>query len=244
MFPGSLTALRGTTVVDVTIETTGQDATPGGAPEPGAPVSLLPVDGGGTVTGEVTLWSSSPGGAVVTSRVRLPSVAAGALRGQRVWVSARSDDALVVFQAVAQGVDHHQDQLELTGVTRLATEPRRSSLRADISRPVLLVRDNAPSRGTTSLDLSAGGVRVRVPEGQQLTPGDRLDAAVADERGGTVWARSEVVRVDGDEAALRFVEVDAADRDRIDHDVYRWYSDRAAEQAESQVPTPRSQDED
>jgi PilZ domain len=241
--------------VDVALETTAQDPAPGGAPKPGAPVSLLPVDGGGTVNGEVTLWSASPGGAVVTSRVRLSPYAAGALRGQRVWVSARSDDALVVFQAVAQGVDHHTDQLELTGVTRLATEPRRSSLRADISRPVLLVRDNAPSRGTTSLDLSAGGVRVRVPEGQQLAPGDRLDAAVADERGGTVWARSEVVRVDGAEAALRFIEVDDADRDRIDHDVYRWYSDRAAAQAEpqvesraelqaeSQVPAPRNQNE-
>jgi hypothetical protein len=230
--------------VDVTIESTDQHPTAGGAPEPGASVSLLPVDGGGTVNGEVTLWSSSPGGAVVTSRVRLAPGSAGQLRGQRVWVSARSDDALVVFQAIAQGVEHHSDQLELTGVTRLATEPRRSSLRADISRPVLLVRDNAPSRGTTSLDLSAGGVRVRVPEGQQLAPGDRLDAAVADERGGTVWARSEVVRVDGGEAALKFVEVDAADRDRIDHDVYRWYSERAAAQAEAQVPTQRDQDED
>ena len=216
--------------MDVT-EAASQPTAPGGAPDLGAPISLLPVEGGGTVTGEVTLWSSSPGGAVVTSRVKLEPIAAGALRGQRVWVSARGSDALVVFQAVAQGVAHHEDQLELTGVTRLATEPRRSSLRADISRSVLLVRENVPSRGTTSIDLSAGGVRVRVPEGQQLVAGDRLDAALADERGGTVWARSEVVRVDGDEAALRFVEVDAADRDRIDHDVYTWYSRRAAQQA-------------
>jgi hypothetical protein len=200
-------------------------------PQRGAPVTLVPVRGAGTVHGEVTLWTASAGGAVVTSRVRAGLGAASALYGERVWVSARTSQtsALVVFHAIGQPVDARRDELELTGVTLLASETRRGTLRAQVARPVLLLRDGAPSRGTSTVDLSSSGCRVRLPEGQDYQEGERLQAAVEVDAGPAVWARGEVVRVDRDlaEVALRFLEVDDADRDRLDRDVLTWFSEQS-----------------
>ena len=79
------------TAPDATLPTVTTDS-----PAMGSEVTLLPVDGGNGVTGEVTLWSTSPGGTVVTSRVRTGLAAAAALRGRRVWVSARGHDLSLI----------------------------------------------------------------------------------------------------------------------------------------------------
>jgi len=199
------------------------------APQIGAPAVIVPVEGTEPVAGEVTLWSPGGGGIVVTSRVRVGVGPVGALSGERVWVRMRAPEAMVVVQAVAQPVAGHRDELELTGVTGLAVEVRRSAVRARLTRPILLMHEGTPSRGTETLDLSSTGCRVRLPVDQVLQPGDRLQTVVTDSAGATMCVRSEVVRVDveRDEAALRFVDLADADRDRIDRDVLAWHAQRA-----------------
>jgi hypothetical protein len=193
---------------------------------------LVPVTSGAPVLGELTLWSASDAGTVVTIRVRTGLGAVTSLRGERVWVVTRpdGDGGLVVFQAVGQVVSPERDELELTGVTWLAAETRRTALRAQVARPVLLVRDGVPSRGTQTVDLSSTGCRVQLPEGQTLTAGERLQAAVDTQDGSTVWVRSEVVRVDEGlaQVALRFVDLTVEDRDLIDRDVLAWFSAQRA----------------
>lgn len=197
-------------------------------PEVGAPVTLRPVSAGASVHGEITLWTASAGGVVVTSRVRTGLGAVSALRGERLWLTTRTHRtaSLVVFHAVGQPVISRPDELELTGVTLLGSETRRTALRAHVARPVLLVQDGMPSRGTSTVDLSATGCRVRLPQGQELRAGEQVRTAVDVEGGETVWARSEVVRVDRDasEVALRFVEVEDAGRELLDRDVLTWFS--------------------
>jgi hypothetical protein len=195
------------------------------APEVGAPAVVVPMDGGEPIVGELTLWSPG-GGIVVTSRIRVGRTGVSDLAGARIWVRMRTPEALVVLRAVGQPVAGHQDELELVGVTGLAVEARRQAVRARIRRPILLMHEGIPAKGTETLDLSATGCRVRLPEHQQLRPGDRLQTVVTDAHGGTIWLRSEVVRVhhDRDEAALRFIEISDADRNRIDRDVLAWHS--------------------
>jgi len=198
------------------------------APEIGAPVVIVPVEGEEPVAGEMTTWSPGAGGIVVTCRVRVGVGAVGRLTGERVWVRMRAPEAMVVVQAMAQPVGGRPDELELTGVSGLAVEARRRAVRARLVRPVLLMQDGIASRGTQTLDLSATGCRVRLPQDQDLAPGDRLQTVVTDASGATLWLRSEVVRVDAErgEAALRFVEISDADADRIDREVLAWHSRR------------------
>ncbi|MBL8929618.1 MAG: PilZ domain-containing protein [Kineosporiaceae bacterium] len=206
---------------------TGAEIGPGAIPVPdlGAPAVIVPVDGLEPVAGEVTLWSPG-GGIVVTSRVRVGVGAVGQLAGERVWVRLRTPQALVVLRAVAHPVAGRPDEIELTGVSGLAVESRRQAVRARLVRPILLVRDGVAARGTQTLDLSATGCRVRLPEDQVLEPGDRLQTVVTDSSGESLWLRSEVVRVDADrgEVALHFIEIADADRDRLDREVLSWHS--------------------
>ncbi len=202
------------------------------APALGSTVTLVPIASGPPVLGELTLWSAGLAGTVVTIRVRAGLGPVTALRGERVWVVTRpgGEQGLVVFQAVGQVVAPARDELELTGVTWLAAETRRAALRAQVARPVLLVREGVPSRGTETIDLSSTGCRVQLPAGQTLLPGERLQTAVDVLDGSTVWVRSEVVRVDEDRAqvALKFVDLTLEDRDLIDRDVLAWFSQQQA----------------
>jgi hypothetical protein len=199
------------------------------APQIGAPTVIVPVDGDEPVAGEVTVWSPGAGGIVVTSRVRVGAGAATALSGQRVWVRTRAPEAMVVVQALAQPVAGRPDEIELTGVSGLAVEARRAAVRARLSRPILLLREGIPSRGTHTLDLSSTGCRVRLDPDQQIAPGDRLQTVVTDADGATMWLLSEVIRIDYEraEAALRFLDISDADRDRLDREVLTWHTQRA-----------------
>lgn len=206
------------------VERAGSDPLP--SPDVGAPVVIVPVDGGEPVAGEVTLWSA--GTLVVTARLQVGAGAASTLNGRRVWARARAPEAMVVVHAVAQALTGWRDEVELTAVVGLAVESRRSALRAHLERSVLLLRDGRPARGTSTLDLSASGCRVRLPRDQSLASGDRLQTVVADGAGEPMWLRSEVVRVDSEtgEAALRFLEVSDTHRNALERDVLRWHTDR------------------
>lgn len=195
-------------------------------PELGAPVVIVPMDGEEPVAGEVTVWST--GGIVVTGRVQVGAGAASALNGRRVWARARAPEGMVVVQAVAQQVAARRDELELTGVIGLAVEARRAAVRARLQRSILLLRDGVPSRGTWTIDLSSTGCRVRLPQDQQLTRGDRLRTVVSGSGGEPMLLLSEVVWVDADaaEAALHFVEVSDSDRNALERDVLSWHAAR------------------
>ncbi len=202
--------------------------TPLPVPQVGAPAVIVPVDGQEPVAGEVVVWSPGAGGIVVTARMTVGAGAASALAGRRVWVRARAPGAMVVIQAVAQPVSGRREEVELTGVSGLAVEARRGAVRARLRRSILLLRDGHPSRGCWTVDLSSSGCRVRMADDQQLTVGDRLQAAVTDAVGGTLWLRGEVVRVDSDaqEAALHFVDVGQAERNALEREVLGWCADQ------------------
>ncbi len=198
------------------------------APEVGAPAVIVPVRLDEPVAGEVTLWSPGLGGIVVTCRVRVDAQAVELLAGERVWVRMRAPEAMVVVQAAVHPVQGRPDEMELVGVTGLAVEVRRGAVRARLERPVTLVRGT--SRHTTStLDLSATGCRVRLPEDDgPLRPGEQLSVHVSDATGDELQLRSEVIRVDLDsgEAALRFVDIAPAVQNRLDREVLAWHAAR------------------
>lgn len=198
-------------------------------PDPGAPAVIVPVDGQEPMAGEVILWSAGAGGMVVTARVDVGAGAAGAVSGRRVWVRARTPRAMVVIQAVAQSVAGRRGLVELTGVSGLAVESRRTALRARLRRSILLLREGTPSRGTWTVDLSSSGCRVRLAADQDLHEGDRLQAVVTRPDGTAMWLRTEVVRVDAEagEAALHFTDIDDADRNALEREVLTWHSERA-----------------
>lgn len=200
---------------------------PGSMPAPrvGAPAVIVPVDGVEPVAGEVTVWSPG-GGIVVTIRVRINLGSVTELLGTQVWVRLRAPEALIVVRGLAHPVAGWPDEIELTGVTGLAVEARRQAVRARLVRPILLLTAGGPARGTQTLDLSATGCRVRLPEDLGYQPGDVLETVVTDSRGENLRLRSEVVRVDTErgEAALHFIEIADADRDRLEREVLGWHS--------------------
>ncbi|MBK6871607.1 MAG: PilZ domain-containing protein [Kineosporiaceae bacterium] len=200
---------------------------PGSMPAPriGAPAVIVPVDGIEPVAGEVTVWSPG-GGIVVTIRVRINLGSVTELLGTQVWVRLRAPEALIVVRGLAQPVGGRPDEIELIGVTGLAVEARRQAVRARLVRPILLLSTDGPARGTQTLDLSATGCRVRLPEGHSLQPGDLLESVVTDSRGENLRLSSEVVRVDEGrgEAALHFIRIADGDRDRLEREVLAWHS--------------------
>lgn len=194
------------------------------APAPGAGVALLPVDAPGVVfVGELASWYSSPGGLVVTARVAVPPDAAQALTGTQVWASAHTDrtDTLVVFSAVARAVRPRTGELELTGMTTIAREPRRRAVRAPVHWPARIVTDReAP--GLTR-DLSRGGCRLRLDDAAEaagITTGDALEVEVSLGGRQPIRVHGRVVRVDltTGELTMRFTDVPpeiAAQLDRV-----------------------------
>jgi PilZ domain len=198
------------------------------APQIDAPAVIVPIDGLEPVAGEVTMWSA--GTLVITARVRVGTGAASVLNGHRVWVRATAGQGMVVVQAVAKPVAGRRDEIELTGVVALAVETRRTAVRARLERAIVLLRDGTPSRGTTTLDLSSSGCRLRLPDDEPLAPGERLQTVVTGQDGDPMLLLGEVVWVDTDagEAALHFVEVSDADRFALEHDVLSWHAAQAS----------------
>ncbi len=192
------------------------------APRVGDDIMVLPVAGGPPAPAVVSDWQTGAG----TGRARLSLGAVSTLAGHQLWLSARDGRraALLVYTAHGHAVPERRDELALTGLVPVVQEPRRGAARAPVEHRVLLMRHGRRARGTTTVDVSAGGCRVRSAGSAPLVPGEVLNAALDVDAGSTVWARSEVVWVDQDDgtAALRFLDVSAPDRQRLDRDVLTW----------------------
>lgn len=202
---------------DGTAPADGSPAMPQTAFVPGGPVSLLPVHGGRLVHGAVEV---AGGG---RPRVRLDGGPGSLLRDAGVWVLSRAaDEGLRVHEATVRAVEGDRTVVDLTDVRLLADEQRRAHLRAAAQAPVLLVEPGRRSRGTT-VDLSAGGCRVTLAYGQSLRAGQVLQVGLDIDQGSTVWADSEVVRVDDarHEAALRFIRLEPGDCERVERRLLR-----------------------
>lgn len=204
---------------------------------PQQPVSLLPANGGRIVHGVVAAVAG-PGGPnapgdtgghphgtdAAAARIRLDAGVAALLRDEAVYVSSRTpDERLRVHEAVAHVVDGDRSLVDLTDLRLIGDERRRAHLRAATQAPVLLVEPGRRSRGTTTIDLSAGGCRVVLAYGQTLQPGQILQVALDVDAGATIWADGEVVRVDEvrHEAALRFTRLDPSDSERVERRLLR-----------------------
>ena len=133
-------------------------------------------------------------------------------------MSRGDDESLRVHEADLSVDDRDRSTVELHDVRHLADERRRAHLRVAAQAPVLLVEPGRRSRGTTTIDLSAGGCRVVLGYGQSLHTGQAVQVALDIDAGSTVWADGEVVRVDDvrHEAALRFTRLDPVDSERLE----------------------------
>lgn len=162
-------------------------------------------------------------GLAVSADVVVEPAVADTLDGQRVWVSGRFGDNLVVFQAIARRSE--SDVLEMTGIAVPVFEARRAHVRAPISAPAEIIRraGSEPVRLTgRSVDLSRGSCRVRMADEQPaISPGENVDL-VLDLEGGPVHTRAEVLRTDlpHGEAVLLITGGDGADLARIDRQVF------------------------
>ena len=215
----------------------GATAQPAGSdvPAPDTEVLLLPVEAAPGRVGRVRSWLTSPNGLVVTCHVGTSPETVDALAGVRVYASARTAEsqALAVFEAVAQPV--RDDVLTLTGVARLALEPRRAAVRVPVVRPATVSTGEGTLRVRT-LDLSRGGARVELQPGETLPTEQPLDLALELDPDTQVQLSAQVARVDEDaaQASLRFLHVRGEDAEQIERAVLRRLSGRGTSQDEPQ----------
>ena len=203
------------------------DALTEDAPAPGTGISLLPVDAPGLVVlGELASWYSSPGGLVVTARVAVSSETAQALSGAQVWASAHTEhtDTLIVFSAVARVARPRTGELELTGMTTLAREPRRRSVRAPVQWPATVLVGGGI--GARTRDLSRGGCRLRLDDSSAaggVRAGDQvhLEMSLGDDQVVRVAGRAVRVDLTRGELTLRFVDVPEVLAARLDRLVFQ-----------------------
>jgi hypothetical protein len=209
------------------------DALTEDAPSPGSGVSLLPMDAPGVVIlSELASWYSSPGGLVVTARVAVPPETADALSGAQVWASAHTDrtDTLVVFSAVARSVRPRAGELELTGMTTIAREPRRRSVRATVAWPAtVLVGDGVPAR---TKDLSRGGCRLHLDDAAAvgtMQTGQQVELEVSLGGSDPIRVAGRTVRVDltTGELTIRFLDLPRDIAARLDRIVFEELSPAA-----------------
>jgi hypothetical protein len=209
------------------------DALTEDAPSPGSGVSLLPVDAPGVVIlGELASWYSSPGGLVVTARVSVAPEAAEVLSGAQVWASTHTErtDTLVVFSAVARSIRPRAGDLELTGMTTLAREPRRRSVRAAVTWPAtVLIGDGLPAR---TKDLSRGGCRLRLDDAasaDSVHTGEQVEVEVSMGGKEPVRIPGRAVRFDltTGELTIRFLDLPSDLAARLDRIVFEELSPAA-----------------
>jgi hypothetical protein len=191
-----------------------------GGLQPGATLTIRPLHSQHVLSGRLL---DTPGRGSVPPRARVAPAAALSAAGEPVWVVSRSpqDGSLVLLKAQARGVVRRPGEVEFSQVVRLADESRRAALRAATQCPALLIRPGRTSRGTRTIDLSAQGCRVGVPEGSYCSVGQAVHIALDVDAGQTVWADGVVVWVDERrrEAALRFTRIADADAERLDRRV-------------------------
>jgi hypothetical protein len=198
-------------------------------PALGSGMSLLPVDAPGVVVlGEVTSWSASPAGLVVTARVSVRPDTAQALSGARVWASAHTavSDTLVVITAVARSARPATGELELTGIATVAKETRRRAVRAPLQLRGTVVHGDHRSTGHTR-DLSRTGCRLQFAQAPALDPGHQVGVEIDMSDQERIQVTGRVVRFDraDQELTMRFIDVGSIAAAAIDRIVFEELSD-------------------
>jgi hypothetical protein len=198
-------------------------------PALGSGVSLLPVDAPGVVVlGEVTSWSASPAGLVVTAKVSVLPDTAQALSGTKVWASAHTaiSDTLVVVTAVARSDRPSTGELELTGLATVAKESRRRAVRAPLQLRGTVVVGESRSTGQTR-DLSRTGCRLQFTEAPAVDAGHQVNVEIDISDTERIQVVGRVVRVDSadQELTLRFIDVGSTAAAAIDRIVFEELSD-------------------
>lgn len=192
-------------------------------PEVGSAVSLLPATAAvHAVAGRLQAWDTSPHGLVVDARVSVAADRRHDVAQGTVWLSARTGrtGSLVVLRGRGEAVSGRPGEVVLSGMVTLATESRRTSVRAPVDREAFLVASGQrlPAR---VLDLSTGGCRLVVGAETEVPTGPvELQVTLSDD--GPLRAAAHVLRVDPDtgQVTVHFDRLSAADARRVDSEVF------------------------
>jgi c-di-GMP-binding flagellar brake protein YcgR len=136
----------------------------------------------------------------------------------------------VVFSAVARSVRPRTGELELTGMTTLAREPRRRAVRASVTWPATVLVGNGVSALTK--DLSRGGCRLRLDDASAadaLRAGEQVELEVSLGGSEPIRLAGRTVRVDltTGELTVRFVDLSNEIAARLDRIVFEELSPAA-----------------
>lgn len=204
--------------------------------EPGTPLILTPSGTPAAVgLAEVLRWSASPAGLVVTAWAATSDVTAEQFDDKHVWMAGRTaEDVLIVLEAVSRRAG--PGELELTSVVQVASEYRRSAVRAAVEFPAVLRtrRSGGARRGAitdvtaatavtgTTVDLSSDGCRLRLATDHSVSVATAVDTWLDLGAAGTVHAPGAVVRTtaDGREVIVRFAPLPGHDSAAIDRVVF------------------------
>ena len=185
----------------------------------GRRVTLLPRSGGQSWTGIVRSWDVDAPPRVVAG-VEAPRPAVSALDHHQLWLSTVSasdgEYGITIFAGRAAAVG--DERLQVDGVVRLATEPRRRAVRGGGASVSFPGRDTHGPLAV--LDLSRGGLRLHATEVEWLDGGEvelvlHLDAEE------DVKAVGRLLRVDDAEqhAVLELVGLSGPDAAAVDRHV-------------------------
>ena len=197
-----------------------QPTEPGDGPPPiladGRQVSLLPRAGGHAWPAEVAVWDVSEPGHVV-ARVRADAEAVDALDHHQVWLSTvtRADDeqGVTIFAGNARAA--RDGSLVLDGVVRLASERRRTAVRARGGLVRLPHGEGRPARTVPAADISRAGVRLAMP-GSTWIHGDKTAVSVELPSGEVLDVHTVLVRTTADEVVLELVDLGDAEAAALD----------------------------
>jgi hypothetical protein len=175
------------------------------APSAGTSATVLSLANEHPYPATVSSWVGTEAGLVVSARVLVTANAARALAGQRVLVFvAERPTGFTVFSGIARPAEG--SALDILGIATLVRERRRQQLRAPASGLVSVSTDRRVVRQLRAVDLSRGGVRVRLADRSDLRLGEHVTVEVDLGYGAPLPARGEVTRVDDDagQAVVRF----------------------------------------
>jgi hypothetical protein len=186
----------------------------------GRQVTLLPRNGGQTWTGVVRRWDTTPAPHVVAN-IETTHPAVNALDHHQVWLSTMNaaDDefGITIFAGRAVGIG--DELLEVDGVVRLATEPRRRAIRGDGASVSFPGTATAPGPWPV-VDLSHGGLRVPVGV-VGWAQGAEVDMVLHLDEEQDVKAVGRLLRVEANdrEAVLELIGLSEPDMAAIDRHV-------------------------
>lgn len=173
----------------------------------GRMVSLLPRAGGHAWTGTVATWDASRPDHVI-ARVEAPSDAVDALDHHQVWLSTvtRRDDEAGVTIFAGSALAQQDGSLLLDGVVQLASERRRTAVRARGGLVRLPHGEGSPARTVPATDISRSGVRLAMA-GSLWTYGDRTPVTVELPSGEVLEVHAALTRQTPDEVVLELVDL-------------------------------------